>query len=401
VPGRRLLADRRIRFVLLALAASGSADGFLPVVLSFAVLRVTGSAGKLGLVLACQSAVALLVTLAGGLAGDRFPRGRILIASLLARMTVAAAVAAALLTGTASFGLLLAMAGAYGCADGFFGPVSTALLPDVVPRAQLAPANALIGGTTSSAGIAAPALAGIIVAVLGPGVGFAVQAAMLAVAAGVLAAARLPATRTAPARRVNPLRQLKAGWAEFARRRWLWLLTAQWTAFSLVILAPVAVLGPVIAEQDLGGAGAWGAISSCLALGAVGGQLAAGRIRAPARPAFLIACLVPVMTADALALGLGAPLPIVALSAAATGLAMGAQSVIFQTAMQTSIPPAVLARVTAIDLVGSEGGQPIGYALAGPVAAAAGVHLFLAAGAAGMFIAAAAFTLMRPLHARI
>ena len=38
------------------------------------------------------------------------------------------------------------------------------------------------------------------------------------------------------------------------------------------------------------------------------------------------------------------------------------------------IPPAVLARVTAIDLVGSEAGQPIGYALAGPVAAAAAVH---------------------------
>lgn len=49
----RLLADRRLRYVLAALIASGSADGFLPVVLSFAVLRVTGSAGKLGLVLAC------------------------------------------------------------------------------------------------------------------------------------------------------------------------------------------------------------------------------------------------------------------------------------------------------------------------------------------------------------
>jgi len=89
----------------------------------------------------------------------------------------------------------------------------------------------------------------------------------------------------------------------------------------------------------------------------------------------------------------------VALGAAVTGLAMGAQSVIFQTAMQTSIPPAVLARVTAIDLVGSEGAQPIGYALAGPAAAAAGAHPFLAASAADMFVAAAAFTLLRPLHA--
>jgi MFS family permease len=380
---------------------SGSADGFLPVVLSFAVLRVTGSAGKLGLVLACQSAVALLVTLAGGLAGDRFPRGRILVVSLLARMMAAAVLAAALLTGTASFGLLLAMAGAYGCADGFFGPVSTALLPDVVSRDELAPANALIGSATSSAAIAAPALAGVIVAVLGPGAGFAVQAAMLAAAAGVLGAARLPASRPAPAHRLNPLRQLQAGWAEFARLRWLWLLTGEWTVFSMVVLAPVAVLGPVIAERDPGGPRAWGAISSCLALGAVAGQLAAGRIRPPARPAFIIACLVPVMTAQALALGLSAPLPLVALGAAVTGLAMGAQSVIFQTAMQASVPPVVLARVTAIDLVGSEGGQPVGYALAGPLAATVGTHPFLAASAAGMLTAAAAFTLLGPLRARI
>jgi MFS family permease len=371
------------------------------VVLSFAVLRVTSSAGKLGLVLACQSAVALLLTLVGGLAGDRFSRGRILIVSVVVRMAVATVLAATLLTGTASFGLLLIMAGVYGCADGFFGPVSAALLPDVVPRAQLGSANALIGGTTSSAGIAAPAVAGVIVATLGPGSGFVLQAAVLAAAAGCLAAARLPTRHTASADGVNPLRQLKAGWAEFARRRCLWLLTAEWAVFSLVILAPVAVLGPAIAERALGGAAVWGAITSGLALGAVAGQLAAGRIRLPARPAFVLACLVPVMTAEALALGLGAPLAIVVLAAAVTGLAIGAQSVIFQTTMQTTVPPAVLARVTAIDLLGSEGGQPFGYALAGPVGAAVGAHAFLAVSAAGMFLAAAAFTVLRPLRATV
>jgi predicted MFS family arabinose efflux permease len=401
VPGPGLMADRRIRLAVLALAASGSADGFLPVVLSFAVLRVTGSAGRLGLVLAAQGAAALLVTLAGGLAGDRLPRGRILIASLVARTLAAATAAIALLTGAAPFGLLLAMAGAYGCADGFFGPVSTAFVPDIVAPAQLAPANALTGGSASAAAIIAPALAGVIVAAFGPGAGFTCQAALLAAAAGCLAAARLPRNQVEAAGQDTLLRQLRTGWGEFTRRRWLWLLTGQWTVFSLVILAPVAVLGPVLAERDLGGPAAWGAISSCLALGAVGGQLAAGRIRPPARPAFVIGCLVPVMTAEALALGLAAPPAIVASAAAITGLAMGAQQVIFRTAVQTSVGPAVLARVTAIDLLGSEGGQPIGYALAGPAAAAAGVHTLLAASAAFMLIAATAFSFLRPLRVTI
>jgi hypothetical protein len=373
----------------------------MPVALSFAVLRVTGSVSKLGLVLACQSTVALLLTLAGGVAGDRFARGRIMLVSLAVRMAVAIVLAAALLTGTASFGLLLAMAGGYGCADGFFGPVSAALLPEVVPVSQLAPANALIGGTTSSASIAAPAIAGVIVGALGPGAGFAVQAAVLAVAASCLAAARIPARRVAPASRPGLFSQLKMGWAEFARLRWLWLLTGQWTVFSLVVLAPVAVLGPAIAERYLGGAPAWGLITSSLSLGAVGGQVIAGRMKPAARPALVLACLVPVMTAEALALGLGAPLAAVAMAAAVSGLAMGVQAVIFATAMQASVPPEALSRVASIDLLGSEGGQPAGYALAGPAGAAVGAHVVLAAGAIGMFVAAAAFTLLRPLRVRI
>jgi hypothetical protein len=60
-----LLTDGRMRFVLAALVASGAADGFGPVTLSFAVLRVTGSVSRLGLVLAAQATAALALTLAG------------------------------------------------------------------------------------------------------------------------------------------------------------------------------------------------------------------------------------------------------------------------------------------------------------------------------------------------
>jgi MFS family permease len=385
----------------LALVASGAADGFLPVALSFAVLRVTGSAGKLGIVLAAQSAMALLLTLAGGLAGDRFPHSRVLAASLTARATVAVVLAATLITGNAPFGLLVAMAAVYGCADGFFGPASAAVLPEVVTRDQLAPANAFVGGSTSSATIAAPTVAGLTVARLGPGAAFAFQAAVLTAAVGCLAAARLSSPRERHPANRNPLDQIREGWTEFTRLRWRWLLTGQWTVFSLIILAPVAVLGPVIALRDFGGATAWGLISSCLSLGAIGGQALAGRIKTPARPGLLIACLVPVMTGEALALGLGASLPVVAAATAATGAAFGVQEVIFETAMQTTTPPELLARVTAVDLLVSEAGQPVGYAVAGPVGEAIGVHTVLAAAAIGMFIASAAFPFLRSLRTKI
>ena len=237
--------------MLGGLVASGAADGFGPVTLSFAVLRVTGSVSRLGLVLAAQATAALALTLAGGLAADRFPRARILICSLAGRTAAAALLAVTLLTGTASFPLLLAAAAGYGCADGFFGPASTALVPDLVPRERLAPANALLGGTSSTAAIAAPALAGLVVATLGPGAGFAVQAALLAAAAGSLTAGRLCGDRRAAvARRRGALR---AGWAEFVRIRWLWLLTGQWLVFSMLTLAPVTVLGPALASGTWAG----------------------------------------------------------------------------------------------------------------------------------------------------
>src|SRR5262249_14319616 len=132
-----LLADRRFRLVLVALTASSLADGLLPVVGSFAGLEVIGSAGGGGVVFGAHGGGALLVSLAGGMAGDRFPRGRVLVISSVVRLLAAATLAGSLVTEQASFGLLVGMAAVYGCADGLFVPVSTALLPDVVPATRL------------------------------------------------------------------------------------------------------------------------------------------------------------------------------------------------------------------------------------------------------------------------
>ena len=236
-------------------------------------------------------------------------------------------------------------------------------------------------------------------AAFGPGAAFAVLASILAV--GCLALVRLPAG-PGPGRResIGPLGQLRVGWKEFARVRWLWLLTSQWTVFSLIILAPLAVLGPAIAQRNFGGAAAWGLINSCLALGAVGGQVVAGRVRAPSR-GLILAGLVPVMTAEAMALGIGASLPVVAVAAAGSGVAFGVQAVLFPTAMQSAIPPEVLSRVAAIDLLGSEAGQPVGYALAGPIGLAVGAHAVLAAAAIGMLAGSVAFAFLPSLRTRI
>ena len=394
-----LLTDRRIWFVLIAFVLSRSADGILPIAESFAVLHATGSPGKLGIILACQGAATLLFSLLAGVAGDRFPRGQVLSSSATIRMLMAIALAISLITGAASFVLLLCAAVVYGCADAFFTPASRALIPEIVPRERLGAANALIGSTSDSGWIVAPAIAGVIVGFLGPGYGFAFESLVLAVATGCLVAARLPRVRARQVRPApaHPLSELRTGWNEFMRARWLGLLTAQWCLFTFMIMAPVAVLGPTIAERFLGGAAAWGIISSCLAVGLIAGQVTAGRL-SPSRPALAASRLVPVMALEALALGLGAPTVVIAAAAVMTGAAMGLQDVIFQTTVQLNIPADVLARVSSIDLIGSELGQPAGYVLAGTVGAAVSAHGFLVTSSVIAVLATGAFTLARPFR---
>jgi MFS family permease len=379
---RRLLSERQFRCVFAALAGSGMANGFLPVAESFGILKTTGSAGDLGLVLAVQGAVSLALSLFAGVAADRLPRAGQLVASSLVRLAAAAALAAVLLTHTASIGWFYGVAVVYGGADALFAPASTAIVPDIVAKDDLGEANALIGSSMSLSWMVAPAMAGVIVSAFGPGMAFVAESAVMAFTTLCLVLARIPASGEGGEERVGGvLIQMREGWKEFRKRRWLWLLTLQWTLFSLVLLAPLSVAGPTVAKDYLGGAAPWGVISTCLAIGVVGAQFLARRLKLN-RPALFIAWLPPLMVAETLALGLGAPVAVVAAAALFSGCALGLQGVLFQTTMQQAVPGNVLGRVAAFDLVASEIGQPVGYALAGPLGLAIGLRKLLVACAA-------------------
>jgi hypothetical protein len=74
--------------------------------------------------------------------------------------------------------------------------------------------------------------------------------------------------------------ELAQGWREVRSREWLWVTILAFAAFQLLMLATWQVLGPAIAKEDLGGAGAWAAITACWGVGAVFGYVAVGSIGA-------------------------------------------------------------------------------------------------------------------------
>jgi hypothetical protein len=165
--------------------------------------------------------------------------------------------------------------------------------------------------------------------------------------------------------------ELAEGWREFASRAWLWIVVAWASVYLLMVVAPLHVLGPVVADRDLRGARDWGLIAAAEGFGVVCGSALAVRLRF-ARPMFVAVVLG--VGPGVFALSLALTLPVVAI--AAIGLIAGATHGIFEvvwiTALQQRVAPAALARVSAWDALGSFIFMPLGFALAGPAAEAVG-----------------------------
>lgn len=365
------LRERDFRLLFLARTASLLGSSFAPVALAFAVLDdLDGSATELGLVLAAAWVPQILLTLVGGVWADRLPRNLVMVGTDLTMFAVQATVAALLLTGTAELWHLLVLQAVRGSADAFFWPAAAGLTPHVVSESRLQEANALLRLSNSMTRIVGAAAAGAVVAVVGSGWALAFDATTFLVSAAFLVRLRLP--RALHAQAQNIVRELREGWDEFASRTWLWAIVLVAALGNLAFGAAISVLGPVIANRELGGAAAWGAIVSAEAVGFLLGGLVTLRIR-PARP--LLVGVIGILASGPLfvLLGLAAPLPVLIGAAVIAGVGLEVFGVLWDTVMQQQIPRDRLSRVAAWDQLGSFVVIPIGLTIVGPIAAAIGV----------------------------
>ena len=335
-PGLGVLQERQFRLFFVGQATSYLGDGLLPVAISFAVLDLTGSASDLGLVLAARMVPVVLFLLVGGVWADRLPRHLVMLGSDIGRGVVQGILAVLLLTGTAELWHLLVLQALYGVAEAFMRPASTGLLPTIVRPDRLQQANGIMSATINSAYIVGPALAGVIVAAAGSGTAIAFDAATFAVSTASLARLRVPRAAERAAR-LRFWDDLRGGWREFRSRTWLWATVAGASFYLLAVVAPLMVLGPVVADQELGGAGAWGAISAAIGLGALAGSVAAVRVK-PARPIFTVCLLLAGPALTAVALGLALPAAVTAVLGFVAGATEGFLEVVWLTALQERIP---------------------------------------------------------------
>jgi hypothetical protein len=175
---------------------------------------------------------------------------------------------------------------------------------------------------------------------------------------------------------------LKEGWSELIVRRWCWLNLIGHALWNLA-MAVLLVLGPVIADERLGGAFGWGLISAGLAAGAIAGGLATLRA-APRRPLVVGNLALVTGGLPMIAIAMRQPLFVVVISALVAFGGMAFLNNVWTTALQQLTPAHVLARISSYDSLVSYAILPIGYALTGPAVAVIGTGPVLYAAAALM-----------------
>jgi MFS family permease len=376
----------RGRFLLLFCARTSATLGISigPVALAFGILGLPNATPtNLSLVLAVQSVTMVAFLLFGGVIADRFPRYRVMMSSDLGSAAAWLVIAVMLLSGWAPVPVLAVVAGLVGLAEAMVYPSMTGLVPEVAPAEHLQAANGLLRLGTNSARVLGYALAGALVALIGPGWALVVNAGAFALSAVLLSFLRLP--RLSRTRTNRVLADLREGWREFSSREWIWVVVLQYAVVMAGFQAVVGVLGPVIAQRELGGAPAWSLVLGGESLGMLAGAVVVLRIR-PRRPILVGVLLTFPLAAMPVLLGLRAPLWAVVAGAFTGGLSVDFFAILWETTLKRVIPAAALSRVSAYDALGTLMFGPLGLVAAGPVAAALGPRHALFVAAAAMVV---------------
>jgi MFS family permease len=279
------------------------------------------------------------------------------------------AVAAAVLSGTATIPLLIGLSALNGVASAVALPASAALLPQTVPEEVRQQANAISRLGFNGAMIVGASLGGVLVAAVGPGWGLAVDAATFAVAAVAFAFVRVPGL-TERVRTGGVWQDLREGWTEFASRTWLWSVVAGFAVTNAALAGGLNVLGPIVADESIGRP-AWGFVLAMETVGMVVGGLVALKIRVRRFLLYgVLWCFGDVLLLGAL--GLTPHIGPLLLCAFIAGFALEQFAVAWETTMQENVPADKLARVYSYDMLGSFVAIPVGQVAAGPLAEAYG-----------------------------
>lgn len=386
------LRQRDFRLVFGGETISVLGDQFHFIALAWLALQLTGSGLALGTVLMTAAIPRAIFMLVGGAFSDRFSPRTLMLVSNAIRGVVVGAIAVLVLSGRAELWHLYGLAAIFGIVDAFFYPALNTIVPMLVPGRLLAPANAIIGGSTQVMGLVGPAVAGATIALLETGSAFVIDAASFGVAAlavflvrGGRRATPSPSEGERPHVLSTIGEGVRSAWADPAVRGTLVLIAA----FNLAFNGPVSVGLAWLAQQrfDTGSTG-FGLLLSAWGGGALLGAVVAGSVtRVPAFGHVLmsVACLLGIALAG---IGFAPGLPAALAILGPMGVLVGFVNVQYIAWLQRRVPDELRGRVMSLLMLASGGLAPISLAVAGAlIDVGAATLMFTVAG--GIVLAAA------------
>ena len=396
-----LLRQPDFRWFCTGQSVSLLGTSMAPVALAFAVLDASGSTSDLGVILAAHMVPLLVFLLLGGATADRFPRRTVLVAANLGSALTQGGIAGLLLTGDYSLPAVAGLSLLNGVLAAFTTPALRGIVPDLVGRDRVRQANALLGSVRNATKILGPSLSGVLVVAVGGGPAIGFDALTYLFAAGCLArltgaaAGSVSARTSSPSRPSRPvsgmLADIREGWTEFRRIRWVWTVSLGFCLVNLVQTGTWQILGPVLTRQ-LSGTATWGLVLSARGVGLL--AMSALMYRLTVRHLLRLGQLASVLGAlPLLALGAHLHAPWLIAAAFVAGLGSSVAGISWDTSLQEHVPPQVLSRVSSYDDLLSYIAIPLGQLSVGPLADRfGGFHVAAAAGIAYAVAAALPLT---------
>lgn len=314
------------------------------IALGWMVLELTGSAFAVGLVTTLNTLPILFFTLYGGVIADRVDKRRFIILLQSVMLLEATALATLALTGHATVGWIYALALVHGLATAFEVPARQSFLVELVPHADLVSAAALNSTIYNLARVIGPSIAGIILATLGPGICFALNAASYF--AVLLSLFRIR-HRSEP-NVVTTRPSVLTGVRFIAARPVIAAMTTQMVLISIFAVAFIPIL-PVFVRDALGrGAQGYGSMTSALGIGAASGAIIVGALGHRITRARLasMGCQLLGVTVVLLALSRSFPMALVLIGLA--GAAMATTGIATATSLQLAAVPELRGQVMAV-----------------------------------------------------
>jgi DHA3 family tetracycline resistance protein-like MFS transporter len=248
-------------------------------------------------------------------------------------------------------------------------------------------------------------VAGVLVGVTFPALGAFTVAALFAVGMILLVATRPPKPVAAQCEkeRTHVLRDMRDGIRFMARTPWLLWTVLFASVFVLVVLGPIEVLLPFIAQNRFAdGARMYGFILAAFGIGSAIGALAVSSGRLPRRYLTVMMVMWGAGSLPLVVVGATSSFPLMALATFVVGLTDGAGSVIWGTLLQRRVPREMLGRVSSLDFFVSLAFMPVSFAIAGPLSKVVPMAtIFVAAGVVPVALAAIAIVAAKMPHDEI